>query len=145
MDLDLGTPARDHLKFPHAEKSVDSVKKKVKKLAGKKKRTFDGSYVDESLQKNAKFPGKLSAKDGEKARRDGTKSLFKQHAVEPEKKKAKYLKETAPLEASSITAPKHRKQPGKDQKQELGTLSSPATDKTPWSSFPIVDSETEKR
>jgi hypothetical protein len=42
MDLDIGTPSRDHLKFPRVPMLVNSVKKKVKELAEKKRRTSEG-------------------------------------------------------------------------------------------------------
>lgn len=126
MDIDIGTPSRDHIKFPRVEKSADCVKKKVKELAEKKKRSLDVSYVDEPLQKAAKLLDKFNAKDGEKAKR----------------------KETTQLEASLVECAADAsspKQPGKGQERELGPLSSPTMGKTPWSSFPVVDSEIEKR
>lgn len=142
MDLDLGTPSRDHMKFPSVESSTDCVKKKVKKLVEKKKRTFDDFYVDDPLQKGAKLQEKFNAKDNVKARRSGMKSSIEQNVFEPKRKKTKYVKEKSQPEASSVSAASGPKQP---QKQEPGTMSSQAMGETPWSSFPIVDSEIEKR
>lgn len=145
MDLDLGTPSRDHIKFPSVEKPTDCAKEKVKKLAEKKIRTFDDSYVDDPLQKVAKFQEKFNAKDSVKARRAGMKSSFEQHVFEPERKKRKYVKETTQPEASSISAASGPKQSREAQEQEPGPMSSHVTGKTPWSSFPTVDNEIEKR
>ncbi|KAK3123209.1 hypothetical protein QOZ80_8AG0626260 [Eleusine coracana subsp. coracana] len=129
MDLDIGTPSRDHLKFPHIAKPVHSVKKKVKDLAQKKRRTFDDSYFDEPVQKSS--------------RRAVAKS-----SVEPVKKKAKYLKEIIGPGESLLechVVANSPKQPVNKQEQELASLSLPTKRKTPRSSFPAVDSETEKR
>ena len=139
MDLDLGTPSRDHIKFPSVEKPTDCVKKKVKQLVEKKRRTFDDSNVDDTLQKAAKLQENFIVKDSVKARRAGMKSSFEQHVFEPERKKRKYIKEAAQPEASSISAANGPKQPRKVQEQEPGPMSSP------WSSFPTVDSEIENR
>ncbi|KAL6644237.1 hypothetical protein ACP70R_015845 [Stipagrostis hirtigluma subsp. patula] len=130
MDIDIGTPSRDHLKFPRTAKPVDSVKTKVKELAEKKRRTFDGSYVDEPTQRSSK--------------RIGMKGSFEQ--CEPDKKKVKCLKEMIQPDESLIecaAVASSPKQPAKEQ--ESRTLSLLATRKTPQSSFPVVDSETEKR
>ncbi|GJN40181.1 hypothetical protein PR202_gb29360 [Eleusine coracana subsp. coracana] len=129
MDLDIGTPSRDHLKFPRIAKPVHSVKKKAKELAQKKRRTFDDSYFDEPVQKSS--------------RRAVAKSSF-----EPVKKKAKYLKEIIGPGESLLechVVANSPKQPVNKQEQELASLSLPTTGKTPRSSFPAVDSETEKR
>ncbi|KAG8087097.1 hypothetical protein GUJ93_ZPchr0010g10774 [Zizania palustris] len=128
MDLDIGTPPRDHIKFPHVEKPAYSVKKKVKELAEKKRRIFDDSY-------------------SEKAKKAGVKRSFEEHVFEPEMKKLKYMKETTQPEASLVecsAAASSPNQPVRELEKELGP-SSLATGNTPQSSFPIVDSETERR
>ncbi|XP_062191405.1 protein ENHANCED DOWNY MILDEW 2-like isoform X2 [Phragmites australis] len=124
MDLDIGTPSRNHLKFPRIAKPVDSVKKKVKELAEKKRRTFDDLYVDEPRQKSS--------------RRVSIKSSFEQPVFEPEKKKTKCLKEMMRPEESLVECAAVVSSP----KQPAKSL---AIGKTPQSSFPVVDSETEKR
>ncbi|XP_062196409.1 protein ENHANCED DOWNY MILDEW 2-like isoform X2 [Phragmites australis] len=134
MDLDIGTASRGHLKFPHIAKPVDSAKKKVKELVEKKRRTFDDLYVDEPMQKSS--------------RRVATKSSFEQPVFEPEKKKAKCLKAMIQPQESLVefaAVVNSLKQLVKEHEQELGTMSSLATGKTPQSSFPVVDSEIEKR
>ncbi|XP_012702493.1 protein ENHANCED DOWNY MILDEW 2 isoform X2 [Setaria italica] len=133
MDIDIGTPSRDHLKFPRISKPLDSVKKKVKELAEKKKRTSDYLYVNEPMQKSS--------------RRVGMKGSFDQSGFEPEKKKAKNLKgmiqpeEPVVKRAALVSSLKHLK----EEEQELESLSSLATGKTPQSSFPVIDGDTEKR
>ncbi|KAL6842480.1 hypothetical protein ACP4OV_027715 [Aristida adscensionis] len=128
IDIDIGTPSRDHLKFPHTEKPVSSVKNKVKELAEKKRRTFGGSCADEPVQKCAK--------------RLGTKGSFEQHGFEPEKKKAECLKDMMQPKESLVIA-SSPKQPSKEQGN--GSLSLLATRKIPESSFPVVDTEMENR
>ncbi|OEL26184.1 Protein ENHANCED DOWNY MILDEW 2 [Dichanthelium oligosanthes] len=133
MDLDIGTPTRDHLKFPCISKPVDSVKKKVKELAKKKRRTSDDLYV-EPMQKSS--------------RRVDMKGSFEQPGFEPEKKKAKCLKrmiqpEEPLVERASLVS--SLKQHVKEEEQGLESLSSLATGKTPQSSFPVIDSDTEER
>ena len=133
MDLDIGTPSRDHLKFPRISKPVDSVKKKVKELAEKKRRVSDDWCVNDHMQKSS--------------RRVGMKGSFEQPGFEPEKKKAKNLRrmihpdEPAVKHAALVSSLKHVK----GEEQELESLSSLATGKTPQSSFPVIDSDTEKR
>ncbi|RLN03789.1 protein ENHANCED DOWNY MILDEW 2-like isoform X2 [Panicum miliaceum] len=134
MDLDIGTPSRDHLKFPRISKPVHSVKKKVKELAEKKRRVSDELYVNDPMQKSS--------------RRVGMKGSFERPGFEPEKKKVKNLKgmihpeEPAVKRAAHVTSPK---QHVKGEEQELESLSSLATGKTPQSSFPVIDVDTEKR
>ena len=79
MDLDIGTPSRDHLKFPRTSKPVDSVKKKVKELAEKKRRVSDDLCVNDHMQKSS--------------RKVGMKGSFERSGFEPEKKKLKTSKE----------------------------------------------------
>ncbi|TVU06566.1 hypothetical protein EJB05_49787 [Eragrostis curvula] len=131
MDLDIGTPARDHLKFPRIAKPVHPVKRKVKELAEKKRQTFDDSYVDEPVQKSSRMVV--------------TKRSLEQPVSKPVKKKAKYLKEMIRPEESVLECHAVANQPKQPAKDEFTTLSLPATGKTPQSSFPVVDTETEKR
>ncbi|CAL4998121.1 unnamed protein product [Urochloa decumbens] len=133
MDLDIGTPSRDHLKFPRISKPVDSVKKKVKELAEKKKRTSDNLYVNEPMQKSS--------------RRVRMKGSFEQLGFVPEKKKAKTLGRIQPEEPAVERAAllSNLKQHVKEEDQGLESLSSLATGKTPQSSFPVIDDDTEKR
>jgi hypothetical protein len=128
MDLDIGTPSRDHLKFPRIAKPVHSVKKKVKELAEKKRRTFDNLCFDKPVHKSS--------------RRLVTKSSFEQPVSEPVKKKAKYLKKMACHEESLLECHTVANTPKLPVKEDESLL---ITGKTPQSSFPIVDSETEKR
>ena len=133
MDLDIGTPSRDHLKFPRISKPVDSVKKKVKELA-KKKRKVSDDYVNDPMQKSS--------------RSVSMKGSFEQPGFEPEKKKAKNLKRMIHPEEPAVKRAAHvssLKQHVKGEEQELDSLSSLATGKTPQSSFPVIDSDTEKR
>jgi len=134
MDLDIGTPSRDHLKFPRTSKPVDSVKKKVKELAEKKRRVSDDWCVNDHMQKSS--------------RRVGMKGSFERSGFEPEKKKAKNLKRMIHPEEPAVKRAAHvssLKQHVKGEEQELDSLSSLATGKTPQSSFPVIDSDTEKR
>ncbi|XP_015695945.1 protein ENHANCED DOWNY MILDEW 2-like [Oryza brachyantha] len=145
IDLDIGTPPRDHLRFPHVAKTAYSVKKKVKELAEKKRQIFDDSNVHEPLQKR-KLNEKFNAKS-DRAKKAGVKTSFEGHVFESEKKKTKYLKEATLPEASLVecvaAASNSRDQHMKELEKELGTSS--LMGKIPQSSFPIVDSETEKR
>jgi hypothetical protein len=130
MDIDIGTPSRDHLKFPRISKPLDSVKKKVKELAEKKKRTY--LYVKESMQKSS---GRV-----------GMKGSFDESGFEPEKKKARNLKGMIqPEEPAVKRAALVNLKLLKEEEQELENLSSLATGKTPKSSFPVIDGDTEKR
>ncbi|CAO2168770.1 unnamed protein product [Urochloa humidicola] len=110
---------------------MGSVKKKVKELAEKKKRTSD---VTESMQKPS--------------RRVGMKGSFEQPGFVHEKKKARTLKGMIQLEEPAVERAalvSGIKQHVKGEEQELESLSSLATGKTPQSSFPVIDGETEKR
>ncbi|CAO2188932.1 unnamed protein product [Urochloa humidicola] len=134
MDIDIGTPSRDHLKFPRISKPVGSVTKKVKELAEKKKRTSNVLYVTESMQKSS--------------RRVRMKGSFEPPGFVHEKKKAKTHKgmiqpEEPAVERAALVS--GIKQHVKEEEQELESLSSLATGKTPQSSFPVIDGETEKR
>lgn len=128
MDIDIGTPSRDHLKFPRIAKPVQSVKKKVRELAQKKRQTFDDSYFDEPVQKSSR-------------------KVVQKSSFEPVKKKAKYLKEVISPKESLFEchAVANSPKPGNKEQHELATLSLPTAGKTTQSSFPVVDSETEKR
>lgn len=131
MDLDIGTPSRDHLKFPRIS---DSVKKKVKELAEKKRRTSDDLHVNEPMQKSS--------------RRVGMKGSFEQPGSEAVQKKAKSLKgiiHPGQPAFKRTTLISSLRQHVKEEEQELESLSSLATGKIPQSSFPVIDGDTEKR
>lgn len=133
MDLDIGTPSRDHLKFPRISKTADSVKKKVKELAGKKRRTSDDLHVNEPMQKSPRV---------------GMKGSFEQAGSEAEQKKAKSLKgiiHPGQPAFKRTTLISSLRQHVKEEEQELESLSSLATGKIPQSSFPVIDGDTEKR
>ncbi|KAF8675577.1 hypothetical protein HU200_047646 [Digitaria exilis] len=134
MDLDIGTPSRDHLKFPRISKTVNSVNKKVKELTEKKRRTSDDLYDNEPMQKCS--------------RRVGMKGSFEQPGSEPEKKKAKSLKgiiQPAQPAFERTNLISSLRQHVKEEEKELESLSSLATGRIPQSSFPVIDGDTEKR
>ncbi|PUZ51084.1 hypothetical protein GQ55_6G145200 [Panicum hallii var. hallii] len=134
MDIDIGTPSRDHIKFPRISKPVNSVKKKVKELAEKKRRVSNDLYVNDPMQKSS--------------RRVGMKGSFERPGFKSEKKKAKKLKGMINPEEPAVKRAAHvssLKQHVKGEEQELESLSSLATEKTPQSSFPVIDADTEKR
>ncbi|RLN34979.1 protein ENHANCED DOWNY MILDEW 2-like isoform X2 [Panicum miliaceum] len=147
IDSEIDTPVRDHIKFPKVEKPAQFFKKGAKLLAEKKKRTFSEAVLDQPLKDTGKMKGIVHVQKSKQTNREvSTKSFTEDLVFKPEKKKAKFLKEkiqTEPHVAKdpSVNSPK----PVKEQEQELVVLPSSATRKIPLSSFPIVDSEAEKK
>ena len=138
---------RDHIKFPKVEKPAQLFKKGDKLLVKKKKRTFSEAVLDQPSKNTGKMEGMVHVQKSEQTSREvPTKSYTKDLVFEPEKKQAKFLKEKIQPEPHvakdpSVSSPK----PVKEQEQELVVLPSSATRKIPLSSFPVVDTEAEKR
>jgi len=150
IDSEIDTPVRDHIKFPEVEKPARVFKKGDKLLVKKKKRTFSEAALDQTSKNTGKMKGMVHVQKNEQtkltSREVSTKSYTEDLVFKPEKKKAKLLKEKIQPEPRvakdpSVSSPK----PVKEQEQELVVLPSSATRKIPLSSFPIVDSEAEKR
>lgn len=145
IDNDIDTPVRDHIKFPKIEKPSQFLKKGPKLLV-KKKRTCDESVHDQLLKDTMKVKNKVSVQEREQNKQT-TREVFDTEDLvyRPEKKKAKVLKEKIQLpnvpKDPSVSSPK----PAKEPQQEQAPLPLSATRKIPLSSFPTVDSETEKR
>ena len=136
IDSDIETPVRNHIKFPGIPKIVkpaDYLKRKNKVLINKRKRDFDESFPDQPSIKAAKLPVKVRVQE-EHARKFAVKSSSEQFVDKPEKKKPK-VKDTS---ASSS-------RPANEQEKYLATSSLSTMGSLPQSSFPRVDSETEKR
>ncbi|KAF7072050.1 hypothetical protein CFC21_077241 [Triticum aestivum] len=137
IDSDIETPVRNHIKFPGIPKIVkpaDYLKRKNKVLINKRKRDFDESFLEQSSNKAAKVPVKVRVQEDEHARKFAVKSSSEQFVDKPEKKKPK-VKDTS---ASSS-------RPANEQEKYLATSPSSTMGNLPQSSFPRVDSETEKR
>lgn len=147
IDLDIETPVRNHIKFPGLPiKPTEYLKKKTKVLIKKKKRTFDESFLDEPSIKPAKFPGKVRVQENEHARKIAVRSSSEQLVEKPEKKKVKLLKQRTQPESNMVrdaaaSSPKHANK----QEKYWSSSTSSTTMNMPQSSFPIVDSETERR
>ncbi|RLM85862.1 uncharacterized protein C2845_PM04G16980 [Panicum miliaceum] len=150
IDSEIDTPVRDHIKFPKVEKPAQFFNKGDKLLVKKKKRTFNEAVLDQPSKDTGKMKGMVHVQKSElteqTSREVSTKSYAEDLVSKPEKKKAKLLKEKIQPEPRvakdpSVSSPK----PVKEQEQELVVSPSSATRKIPLSSFPIVDSEAEKR
>ncbi|PAN11153.1 hypothetical protein PAHAL_2G204400 [Panicum hallii] len=150
IDSEIDTPVRDHIKFPKVEKPAQFFNKGDKLLVKKKKRTFNEAVLDQPSEDTGKMKCMVHVQKSElteQSRREvSMKSYAKDLVSKPEKKKAKLLKEKIQPEPRvakdpSVSSPK----PVKEQEQELVVSPSSATRKIPLSSFPIVDSEAEKR
>ncbi|CAL5080641.1 unnamed protein product [Urochloa decumbens] len=149
IDSEIDTPVRDHIEFPQDEKTAQG-SKGAKLLVKKKKRTFSEADLDQPSKDTGKIKGMVRVQKSEQtkqtSREVSTKSFTEDLVFKPEKKKVKFLREKIQPESCvakdpSVSSPK----PGKEQEQELVVLPSSATWKVPLSSFPIVDSEAEKR
>ncbi|KAL6630944.1 hypothetical protein ACP70R_028284 [Stipagrostis hirtigluma subsp. patula] len=149
IDSEIETPVRDHIKFPIIEKPAGFLKKRAQLPVKKKKRTYD-DILDQPSEEPARMPVKVRVQESEKSkkttRKVAVKSSSEHLADKPSKKKDKFLKEEIQLEPSivkeaSVSSPRS----AKEQKQELVTLPASATRRIPLSSFPSVDSETDKR
>lgn len=103
-------------------------------LINKRKRDFDESFPDQPSNKAPKLPVKVRVQEDEHARKFAVKSSSEQFVDKPEKKKPK-VKDTS---ASSS-------RPANEQEKYLGTSPLSTMGNLPQSSFPRVDSETEKR
>ncbi|XP_062199170.1 protein ENHANCED DOWNY MILDEW 2-like [Phragmites australis] len=150
IDSEIDTPVRDHIKFPKIEKiekTAEFIKKKAKSLIKKKKRTYSESVLGQTSKEPAEMTDKVYLQEREQTTRKVPVKISSENLVDkPEKKKAKFLKEKIQVKThmakdGSISSPK----PAKEQEQEIVPLPSSATRKIPLSSFPTVDSETEKR
>jgi|UniRef100_A0A804Q8Z8 hypothetical protein len=145
IDSELETPVRDHIKFPKIEKPLQFVKKGSSLLPKKKKRTYSETVLEQSPKDTVKRKSKVHMLEREQNKQDTREvsaKSFTQNLVDtPVKKKAK-LKEKIQLPYVAkdhfISSPKSVK----EQEQELVPLPLSAIRK---SSFPKVDSETEKR
>ncbi|CAN6173836.1 unnamed protein product [Urochloa humidicola] len=150
IDSEIDTPVRDHLKFPEVENPAQCLKMGAKLLVKKKKRTFSEADLDQPPKDTWKKKDMVRVQKSEQTKQASrvvsTKSYTDDLVFEPEKKKAKFLKEKIQPEAHvakdpSVSSPK----PIKEQEQELLVLPSSGTRKIPLSSFPIVDNDAEKR
>lgn len=145
IDSELETPVRDHIKFPKIEKPLQFVKKGSSLLPKKKKRTYSESILEQPPKDTVKMKSKVRMQESEQNKHDTREvsvKSFTQNVVDtPVKKKGK-LKENKQLPYVAkdhfVSSPKSVK----EQEQELVPLPLSAIRK---SSFPKVDSETEKR
>ncbi|KAF0895444.1 hypothetical protein E2562_012452, partial [Oryza meyeriana var. granulata] len=149
IDTDIETPTRDHIKFPrisNIEKPERLLKKSIKEVVNKKKRTFSESVPDHLSTERGKLPDMVCIQESDQARKISARSSSEQFIVKPEKKKAKFLKDRARPEPCMIKdAATSSTKPAKKQEKLLVTMPSSTSRKIPQSSFPTVDSETEKR
>ncbi|OEL22228.1 Protein ENHANCED DOWNY MILDEW 2 [Dichanthelium oligosanthes] len=149
IDSEIDTPVRDHIKFPKIEKPAQILKKGAKLLVKKKKWTYSEAVLDEPSKDTGKMKGKVRVQKSEQtkqtSREVSAKSFTENLIVEPEKKKAKFLKEKIQPALRVAKDPSlSSSKPVKEQEQEQ-ELPSSTTRKIPLSSFPTVDSEAEKR
>uniref|UniRef100_A0A0D9V1G7 Zinc finger PHD-type domain-containing protein n=1 Tax=Leersia perrieri TaxID=77586 RepID=A0A0D9V1G7_9ORYZ len=147
IDTDIDTPIRDHIKFPripNIEKPAILLKKSIK-VVKMKKRPFSESVTDQ-LSTVLKSPDIVCNKESDCARKISARSSSEQLVVKHDKKKTRFLKDRAqPEPCMTKDASASSTKPAKVQEKLLATMSSSPSRKTPQSSFPTVDSETEKR
>ncbi|GJN28739.1 hypothetical protein PR202_gb16898 [Eleusine coracana subsp. coracana] len=147
IDPDIDTPVRDHIKFPKVKKPVGFLKNRVNLLAEKKKRTYDESFLDQPSKEPAKVTGRVHVQERKQTIRKLSVNISSGDFVdEPEKKRTRFLKQKIRPEPqvakdASLSSPK----PVQEQEEPMVPLPSSDTRKIPPSSFPVVDSETEKR
>uniref|UniRef100_A0A0D3EPF6 Zinc finger PHD-type domain-containing protein n=1 Tax=Oryza barthii TaxID=65489 RepID=A0A0D3EPF6_9ORYZ len=148
IDTDIDTPIRDHIKFPRTpniEKPARLLKKSTKVV--KKKRPFSESVPDQLSTELRKLPDMVCIQESDRARKISARSSSEQFVVKPDKKKARFLKDTPQPDPCLLKdASTGITKPAKEQGKLLVTMPSSSTStKIPQSSFPRVDSETEKR
>ncbi|KAK3132428.1 hypothetical protein QOZ80_6AG0521300 [Eleusine coracana subsp. coracana] len=147
IDPDIDTPVRDHIKFPKVKKPVGFLKNRVNLLAEKKTRTYDESFLDQPSKEPAKVTGRVHVQERKQTIRKLSVNISSDDFLdEPEKKRTRFLKqkilpEPQVAKDASLSSPK----PVQEQEQQMVPLPSSDTRKIPPSSFPVVDSETEKR
>ncbi|XP_006644210.1 protein ENHANCED DOWNY MILDEW 2-like [Oryza brachyantha] len=149
IDTDIDTPTRDHIKFPRVSnigKPASLLKKSIKEVVKKKKRPFCESVPDQLLTEPGKSPDMVCVQEIGEARTISSRSSSEQFVVKPEEKKTKFLKDRSrPKPCMIKDAATSSTKPAKDHEKQLVTMPSSTSWKVPQSSFPTVDSETEKR
>uniref|UniRef100_A0A0E0JJF4 Zinc finger PHD-type domain-containing protein n=1 Tax=Oryza punctata TaxID=4537 RepID=A0A0E0JJF4_ORYPU len=147
IDTDIDTPIRDHIKFPR----ILNIEKPARLLKStkvvKKKRPFSESVPYQLSTELRKLPDMVCVQENDRARKISARSSSEQFVVKPNKKKAKFLKDTPQPDPCMLKdASTGITKPAKEQEKLLVTMPSSSTStKIPQSSFPTVDSETEKR
>lgn len=113
----------------------------------KKKRPFSESVPDQLSTELRKLPDMVCIQESDRARKISARSSSEQFVVKPDKKKARFLKDTPQPDPCLLKdASTGITKPAKEQGKLLVTMTSSSTStKIPQSSFPRVDSETEKR
>lgn len=143
IEENLGTPIRNHIKFPEnpeKKRISDLQKNKVETLEKRKSLVYGEVAQNQSTAK----PFKVTSCEDNRFREKVVRSVT-QHALGVQKRE-KYLKGTSRFEFNKAerTVAQDNLIPAKEEKC-IATTTSVKRAKLPRSSFPAIDSETEAK